>query len=500
MISQVKAGALMSYFTLAVNILIGIVYTPWMIQSIGVANYGLYTLAMSVINIFVFDFGLGDAVRRFVAKYRAEGDDEGAQKFLSLTLKLYLLIDIVILLVLVGLFLLIPSIYRGLTPDEIGKFKVIYVVAASFSVISFPLITADGVLSGSEKFFQLKICDFLHKIFIVIAMTACLLKGYGLYALVVVNALSGIFTIIAKWFCIYRYTSFTFSFNYWDYKLFRTIIAFSTWVLISAICQRCVLSIAPSILGIHNSTTEITLFSLSLSIEGYYFTFANAINGLFLPRVSSLIAKNKEDDILPLMIRVGHIQLFVIGLLFLGLICFGSHFIDVWVGKEFSSVYYGMLIMIFPSFISLPQNIAYTTMVAKNKVKYNAYSSLIKVITNIFLAFPLTKLWGAWGMCISVAVSYMFSVLYSNYNFVRILKLNIKEFFSKVFLSKIFPFLLLLIIGWVLNYYIPIVTWFTLIVKAVFFAVCYVFIMFRFMKEDEKVEFLKPIKHILCRK
>lgn len=108
MISQVKAGAIMSYFTLAVNILIGIVYTPWMIQSIGSANYGLFTLAMSVINIFVFDFGLGDAVRRFVAKYIAEGDEEGAQQFLSVTLRLYMIIDIIIFVVLVALFLFIP--------------------------------------------------------------------------------------------------------------------------------------------------------------------------------------------------------------------------------------------------------------------------------------------------------------------------------------------------------------------------------------------------------
>lgn len=497
MISQVKAGALMSYFTLAVNILIGIVYTPWMIQSIGSADYGLFTLAMSVINIFVFDFGLGDAVRRFVAKYLAEGDEDGAQKFLSVTLRLYLLIDIIILSVLIGMFLFIPSIYKGLTPDEIDKFKVIYVVAASFSVISFPLITADGVLSGSEKFFQLKICDFLHKVFVIITMTVCLFKGYGLYALVTVNAVSGILIIVAKWFCIYRYTGFKFRINYWDNKLLRAIVGFSVWVLISAVCQRCVLSIAPSILGVYHSTTEITLFSLALSIEGYYFTFANAINGLFLPRVSNLIARDKEDDILPLMIRVGNIQFFVIGLLFLGLICFGSHFINVWVGPEFSSVYYGMLIMILPSFISLPQNIANTTMIAKNKVRYSAYSNIIKATTNILLAFPLTKYWGAWGMCLSIAISYIVSVIYSNYNFVKILKLDIKEFFSKVFLSKTLPFLFLLIIGYSLNYLIAWESWFTLILKAVIFAVSYSFIMFKFMEEHEKTEFIIPMKRIL---
>ena len=35
-----------------------LLYTPWMIHSIGRENFGLYTLAMSVISLFVFDFGL----------------------------------------------------------------------------------------------------------------------------------------------------------------------------------------------------------------------------------------------------------------------------------------------------------------------------------------------------------------------------------------------------------------------------------------------------------
>ena len=70
---QLKLGALMSYMAIGINILAGLLYTPWMIHSIGRENFGLYTLAMSVISLFVFDFGLSSAVTRFIAKYLAEG-------------------------------------------------------------------------------------------------------------------------------------------------------------------------------------------------------------------------------------------------------------------------------------------------------------------------------------------------------------------------------------------------------------------------------------------
>jgi len=70
---QIKVGALVSYLALGINILTGLIYTPWMINSIGRENYGLFTLSMSVISLFVFDFGLSSAVSRFMAKYLAEG-------------------------------------------------------------------------------------------------------------------------------------------------------------------------------------------------------------------------------------------------------------------------------------------------------------------------------------------------------------------------------------------------------------------------------------------
>ena len=102
--SQIKAGAIMSYISLFITILIGIIYTPWMISSIGKSDYGLYVLAMSVINIFVFDFGLGDAIQRFVSKYLAEGRLDKVNKFLSVTYKLYILADVVIFIVLFSVY------------------------------------------------------------------------------------------------------------------------------------------------------------------------------------------------------------------------------------------------------------------------------------------------------------------------------------------------------------------------------------------------------------
>ena len=80
---QIKYGAILSYLGIFAYILIGLLYTPWMIDIIGKDDYGLYTLAYSVISLFVFDFGLSAAVQRFIAKYLAEGAQERVNACLS---------------------------------------------------------------------------------------------------------------------------------------------------------------------------------------------------------------------------------------------------------------------------------------------------------------------------------------------------------------------------------------------------------------------------------
>ena len=43
--SQIKSGAIISYLGIIISTIASLLYTPWMKNHIGDANYGLYTLA-----------------------------------------------------------------------------------------------------------------------------------------------------------------------------------------------------------------------------------------------------------------------------------------------------------------------------------------------------------------------------------------------------------------------------------------------------------------------
>ena len=70
---QIKAGALITYISNVCNIIISVVITPIILNLVGKAEYGLYSLIYSIMGYFsVLDFGFGNAMIRYVSKCKAE--------------------------------------------------------------------------------------------------------------------------------------------------------------------------------------------------------------------------------------------------------------------------------------------------------------------------------------------------------------------------------------------------------------------------------------------
>ena len=492
--NQIRAGAIISYIGLIINILIGLIYTPWLINAIGKSDYGLYTLAMSIISLLAFDFGLGNATTKFITQYLAENKQDKINNVITLIFKLYLIVDIIILLGFFIIYIFLPDIYIGLTQSELDKLSKVFLIAALYCIISFPFIPLDGILKSYEKFIELKCCDILHKIIIVTTMSGCLLLGYGLYALVLVNSLAGLIVIIIKLLLIKRKISVQFIPRFWDKTEIKIIFSFTFWVTIAALSQRLIFNIAPSLLGIFSDSQSIAILGVAITIESYVYLFANALNGMFLPKVSRLLQNDNQTGILNLMIKVGRFQIMIIGLLFILLVSIGDQFINVWIGEGYDEVYPCMLLIVFPALIHLPQEIGLSYIIAANKVKDQAVVYIIMGILNILLALPFIYLWDVKGICLSICIAYIIRTIGLDCIFYKKLKLNILYFFKQTYLKLGFGLILslgfaFLIIGDYVNN-----AWSNLIINGVLIVFIYIVIMYFFLSESERNLIFNTIK------
>lgn len=433
---QIRLGTVVSYLGIMVNIVLGLIYTPWMIKEIGQSDYALYTLATSIITMFTVDFGMSAAVSRFVSKYRAESNEDAINNFLGLVYKLYMIISAIVLIALIIVYFMLDTIYISLTPEELSKFKVIFVIAASFSIISFPFVPLNGILNAYENFVGLKVCDLINKVGSVVIIAPVLIMGGGLYELVVINAAVGLITIVIKLILTHRKTTVHVNFKYFSVSMLKEIFSYSIWSTVGSLAQNFLLTITPSILAIVSDSKEVAVFGFANSIGTYVYTLAMGIDGFFLPRVSRMVVqKDNSDSFLQLMIRVGRFQLYILGLIFIGFILVGRDFVSLLMGKDYQMAYYCVICYFIYSVICYPQQIANTMVVAVNKVKERALISIVAAVINVGLSFILSRIWGAVGACISICMAILIRTVLLNILYQTKLHLNILKYFRDCHLS-----------------------------------------------------------------
>ena len=484
----IKNGALMSYLVIFVNIMATLIYTPWMIKQIGINNYGLYTLALSITTFFLVDFGMNSTITRFVSKYRAETNIKDANKIIGAALKIYLLLDIAALIILIVVFFYLPFIYGKLSYDELEKFKIVYLLVSIYCVMVFPFNSFDGILISYEKFFKLKLCELISKGFSIVLIIAALLWGYGLYALIIINIFTGTLGVLIKFFFIFTETPIKIKWLDVDKSIYKDIFDFSIWVAIISIAQRFIFNITPTILGMFSGAANIAIFGIASSLEGYFYTIASALNGMFLPKISRMLKEdNFEDNLLQLMIKVGRIQLIIIGYLFIAFCILGKDFIILWIGKDYIPSYYCAIFLIIPSLLYLPQQIANSAIMAKNKVNLQAKVFIIMAISNLIISTIFSKYYGALGASIAICIAYLIRCLGLNMIYHKELKIDLKKYFIECYGNILVSFSIVYVISILIESYINKISLANFAIKVVILLVIYSIVVWEIsLNKNEK--------------
>ena len=435
--NNLKYGALVSYLYIFINVGVGLIYTPWMLRRIGDSEYGLYSLALSIITFLTIDFGLGWAVSRYIAVYHSQKNIEDEKKFTGIVLKLYLMIDLVIFLILFVLFFFLDKIYGGLSAEELAKFRIIYVIVGFYTVTTFPFQAVPGLFVGKGLLYVSKFADLMQRIITTAIMVATILTGYRIYALVIVNVLIGALTLAFKISYLIKHQYLHIDLKARDFGLVKSIFGFSVWTSISSIMNRIMFNLMPSFLAAFSGSLDVAIFSFASTFEGYVSYFAVAVRDLLLPNVAEIIHRNNQEELLDLMIKAGRIQLKIIGLIVVGFAIIGKEFMTVYIGPQFINVYYLTLAMIVPYLISATQDIAQNAVLVNGYVKERGIMNLFSGTLIIVLAVILIPMIGGLGSGVSIFIGLSVNTVLMNYLFITRLHIDIMTFFRKCHLSSL---------------------------------------------------------------
>ena len=497
--SQLKIGAILSYLTIFFSIITGIIYMPWLLKSIGDDDYSIYTVATSLIAIFMMDFGIGSSVSKFISRYVAEKKYEEVNNFMGVVYKLYFFIDGIILIALAVVYLNIANIYSNYSQDMMHKMRIVFLIIGAYSLMQFPFVSLSGVLVSYEKFIFNKCLDLFQKIAVVVTMIIIINCGGGLYGLVFTNAIYSLIVVALRLlYCTINLRIRPYFF-YKNRGLIKQIFSYSIWMTAIAVTNRVYYSLAPTIIAKYSISTDVNVFGFASAIESYSWMIGTAIFGMFITKMTVLsVGNNSDENMILLMIRNGRYQLFLLGMIFAGWVSIGKEFVDTfWLGERYKSVYCFAIILMIPDLLELPQQLGETILIVKEKISLKAIACLVSALVYMIIIVPFIKFLGVIGACYAIALAFFLRLIIIDWLYAKKAGINIGQFFSEVYL-KILPFqVLVVIIAIFINSIIANHSAINILLRGILIMCIYIFFMLFFcVSQDEK----EMIRSVLRRK
>src|SRR5215471_8521694 len=165
------------WFSLGVNVLVGIFLSPFILHHLGDDAFGLWILIFSVTGYYgLFDLGIRSSIVRYVAKYSATGEQEELNRLINTALFSYSGIGMLTMAITLVASHYVNSIFR-IPADFVGTARWLLLMVGTSVSLGFPLGMFGGVLEGLQRFYLLNFTSVSSTLLRTLLIVAALRHG-----------------------------------------------------------------------------------------------------------------------------------------------------------------------------------------------------------------------------------------------------------------------------------------------------------------------------------
>ncbi len=467
-----KKNMITSLFNMIIQFLQSFLITAYVQRNMGVEAYGYISVVINIVNIAgVLTVALTSVSSRYMVVELQNNSDESKvsglfSTLISATLFLALFCSIFFCIIITNL-----KNVMVVSDEYYIQVKILMIIVSIEFIVQLLQVPFLATIYYEERlyiYYGISILTNVAKIVsVVLIFNIWSPVIWAVYiGALIINIFSLIYYVIRT---KSKYKNLIFSIKLFDFNKLKEILGVGIWVSLSklaaillAACSTYMVNIliTPYYAGIYGSIAQLQ------SILSFMTT---AIVTVFLPQMYKQYADNEYDKLTDYVGGGLNVISSVLGIVSGGLIVFGHYFMSIWITNEYMQ--YHVLIIISVSYlqISYSSEMLNQLLLTSNKTKYPAIISLVVGVINILMSIFFVKLFrlGIYGIAVSQLISLVlrssiWMPLYTSKVFNKD-----KLYFIKDMYKGIISTLITIVIGAIVNNFIYINSWLTLIVSCV---------------------------------
>lgn len=490
---QKKIGISLSYISMLLSTIANIVVTPIIISALGDNDYSIYKVMQAFAGpLIMFNLGVATIVTRAIVRYNTleSCSLKEKQNTLALAMLTSVIMSVVVASGGVVMYFLIPSIYgANYTNEGIILGQQIFILFVFSTILQILTDVFSGCAVGRERFAFNSGVSLLRVILRPCLIVIFLKFGYGAIQVVAADCITAVIVFgLSAWYALGVLKERP-RLTYIDRKELLEMLSFSAAILLQAIVNQVNNNVDTILLGAFVSEKSlITMYSSALVIYAAYNSLISVVARFFLPKATRLIAQNASgDELTDFVVKPGRFQAMVAVAIVGGFFSLGKDFISIWIGSQYQTAYYIVLILIIPVTIPLVENTAISILDATMKRIFRSVVLVVMAVINVGVSIVFMRYISYWGAAlgtfVSLCVGHIFLMnLYYKKTFDMKIGRMFKEIFSGILPCGLVSAAIVFGIGEVVPFSIP-----AFFIKGFAFVILYGGLLLKFgLKDSEK--------------
>jgi O-antigen/teichoic acid export membrane protein len=424
-----------SWFSLGVNILVGIFLSPFILHRLGNTAFGAWVLVFSVTGYYgLFDLGIRSSIIRYVSTYTAREDIEGLSRIINTGLAGYASIGVLAMAVTIAVSSHVDSLFR-LPPDFVRTARVLFLIVGASVSLGFPAGIFAGILEGLGRFYPVNVTNLVSTVVRAGLIVLALTHGQGLLAVAVITVVLPFLASGVRAVIVLHLLPLRFGWKYVDRKALREIASYSSVSFMLMISYKLRFKTDEIVVSTFLSVTAVTFFAIGDRLIDYMGEVVSGLAQLVIPMSGQSDAKGDMDRLRKIFVAGNRACAAIALPLAATLIVLGKSVLTAWVGAGYVATCYPVLLtLLIPSTLIFSQAASSRILYGMARHKSLAWVTGMEGIANLILSIVLIRPFGVVGDAMGTAIPLTVTALFFlPRHLCRVLNLRIRSFLLEAY-------------------------------------------------------------------
>jgi O-antigen/teichoic acid export membrane protein len=371
------------------NVVIMFFLTPYVVDTLGPAVYGIWSLLVAVtFYMGLVELGTRAGLGRHVMYYVGRDDATGVNAMVSTGLAAFTVISLIVLLAAGGIGALFNVIFPKTPVEMLDATRLALLLVALNLCLSLYTSVFRQIVVARERFDVTCVLGLVSLVVRSGLIVFVLQRGGGIVALAASQLAAAALELVLTVLAAHRqYPALRPAMSLITRARWKELLGFSLWAFVTNASMHILYFADQIIIGSYFGPEAVTYYSLGGTLLMYARDAINQVAGTFTPELIRHCAKGDLPAARYMFLRSSKLVMIAAVLVLVGLVTFGRQFYVLWMGDQFDVSYQVAAILSCATLPAMTMMTAAAVFLGLGKVGVPALATAAQALTSLTLVF-----------------------------------------------------------------------------------------------------------------